>query len=174
MTEASSPTPRFPVFLHGGDYNPDQWLDHPEILEQDIELMHKAHVNCVSIAIFAWARLEPEDGVYDFAWLDEVIDRLWRGGIRIILATPSGARPAWMAQKYPEVLRVNQHYERYHFGGRHNHCLTSPVYRRKVREMDTALAQRYAHHPAVILWHLSNEFSGDCYCPLCQENSANG
>ena len=56
MTEASSPTPRFPVFLHGGDYNPDQWLDHPEILEQDIELMHKAHVNCVSIAIFAWAR----------------------------------------------------------------------------------------------------------------------
>jgi len=114
MTEASSPTPRFPVFLHGGDYNPDQWLDHPEILEQDIELMHKAHVNCVSIAIFAWARLEPEDGVYDFAWLDEVIDRLWRGGIHIILATPSGARPAWMAQKYPEVLRVNQHYERYH------------------------------------------------------------
>lgn len=171
MTAAhsSSPTPRFPVFLHGGDYNPDQWLDHPEILEQDIELMHKAHVNCVSIAIFAWARLEPEDGVYDFAWLDEVIDRLWRGGIHIILATPSGARPAWMAQKYPEVLRVNQHYERYHFGGRHNHCLTSPVYRRKVREMDTALAQRYAHHPAVILWHLSNEFSGDCYCPLCQE-----
>lgn len=158
MTEASSLTPRFPVFLHGGDYNPDQWLDHPEILEQDIELMHKAHVNCVSIAIFAWARLEPEDGVYDFAWLDEVIDRLWRGGIHIILATPSGARPAWMAQKYPEVLRVNQHYERYHFGGRHNHCLTSPVYRRKVREMDTALAQRYAHHPAVILWHLSNEF----------------
>ena len=126
MTAAhsSSPTPRFPVFLHGGDYNPDQWLDHPEILEQDIELMHKAHVNCVSIAIFAWARLEPEDGVYDFAWLDEVIDRLWRGGIHIILATPSGARPAWMAQKYPEVLRMNQHYERYHFGGRHNHCLT--------------------------------------------------
>ena len=109
MTAAhsSSLTPRFPVFLHGGDYNPDQWLDHPEILEQDIELMHKAHVNCVSIAIFAWARLEPEDGVYDFAWLDEVIDRLWRGGIHIILATPSGARPAWMAQKYPEVVLMN-------------------------------------------------------------------
>ena len=69
MTEASSLTPRFPVFLHGGDYNPDQWLDHPEILEQDIELMHKAHVNCVSIAIFAWARLEPEDGVYDFFYV---------------------------------------------------------------------------------------------------------
>ena len=162
-------TPKFPVFLHGGDYNPDQWLDRPDILERDIELMHQAHVNCVSIAIFSWARLEPEDGVYDFTWLDEVIDRLWGAGIHVILATPSGARPAWMAQKYPEVLRVNDHYQRYHFGGRHNHCLTSPVYRRKVREMDTRLAQRYANHPAVILWHLSNEMSGSCWCELCQE-----
>ena len=162
-------TPKFPNFLHGGDYNPDQWLDRPDILDRDVELMHEAHVNCVSIGIFSWARLEPEDGVYDFAWLDEVIDRLWKGGIRVILATPSGARPAWMAQKYPEVLRVNDHYQRYHFGGRHNHCLTSPVYRRKVRELDTRLAQRYANHPAVILWHLSNEMSGSCWCPLCQE-----
>lgn len=162
-------TPKFPVFLHGGDYNPDQWLDHPDILERDVELMREAHVNCVSVGIFSWARLEPEEGVYDFEWLDQVIDRLWKGGIRVILATPSGARPAWMASKYPEVLRVNDHYQRYHFGARHNHCLTSPVYRRKVREMDTRLAQRYANHPAVILWHLSNELSGSCWCPLCQE-----
>ncbi len=161
-------TPRFPVFLHGGDYNPDQWLDRPDILERDVEMMHKAHVNCVSIGIFSWALLEPQEGVYDFAWLDDVIDRLWKGGIHVILATPSGARPAWMAQKYPEVLRVNDKYQRYHFGGRHNHCLTSPVYRRKVREMDTRLAQRYAGHPAVILWHLSNELSGDCWCDKCQ------
>ena len=162
-------TPRFPAFLHGGDYNPDQWLDRPDILDKDVELMRKAHVNCVSIGIFSWARLEPAEGVYDFAWLDEVIDRLWKGGIHVILATPSGARPAWMAQKYPEVLRVNDRYQRYHFGGRHNHCLTSPVYRRKVREMDTRLAERYANHPAVILWHLSNEMSGECHCELCQE-----
>ncbi len=162
-------TPRFPHFLHGGDYNPDQWLDRPDILEKDVELMQKAHVNCVSIAIFAWARLEPEDGVYDFTWLDQVIDRLWKGGIHVILATPSGARPAWMAQKYPEVLRVNSQYQKMHFGERHNHCPSSPVYRRKVREMDTALAKRYAHHPAVILWHLSNEFSGECHCPRCQQ-----
>ena len=162
-------TPRFPAFLHGGDYNPDQWIDRPDILDRDVELMHEAHVNCVSIGIFSWAMLEPKEGVYDFEWLDSVIDRLWKGGIHVILATPSGARPAWMAQKYPEVLRVNDKYQRYHFGGRHNHCLTSPVYRRKVREMDTRLAQRYADHPAVILWHLSNEMSGSCWCPLCQE-----
>lgn len=162
-------TERFPHFLHGGDYNPDQWLDRPDILDKDVELMHQAHVNCVSVGIFSWARLEPEDGQYDFEWLDQVIDRLWRGGIHVILATPSGARPAWMAQKYPEVLRVNKHHQQMHFGERHNHCLTSPVYRRKVREMDTALAERYGKHPAVILWHLSNEYSGECHCELCQQ-----
>ena len=162
-------TPRFPMFLHGGDYNPDQWLDRPDILERDVEMMQKAHVNCVSVGIFSWALLEPEEGVYNFGWLDEVIDRLWKGGIHVILATPSGARPAWMAQKYPEVLRVDEHLQRHRFGDRHNHCLTSPVYRQKVHDMDTALAKRYAHHPAVILWHLSNEYSGDCRCPLCQE-----
>ena len=162
-------TPRFPQFLHGGDYNPDQWLDRPDILERDIEMMHKAHVNCVSIGIFSWALLEPEEGVYSFDWLDEVIDRLWKGGIHIILATPSGARPAWMAQKYPEVLRVESNFQRNHFGNRHNHCPSSPVYREKVQAIDTQLAIRYAGHPAVILWHLSNEYSGDCRCPLCQE-----
>ena len=136
-------TPKFPNFLHGGDYNPDQWLDRPDILDRDVEMMHKAHVNTVSIGIFSWARLEPEDGVYDFTWLDEVIDRLWKGGIHIILATPSGARPHWMADKYPEVLRVGADGVREHFRARHNHCYTSPVYREKVRKINTLLAQRY-------------------------------
>lgn len=162
-------TPRFPRFLHGGDYNPDQWLNYPEILERDVQLMQQAHVNCMSVGIFSWALLEPEEGRYDFAWLDQVIDRLWKGGIHVILATPSGARPAWMAQKYPEVLRVDKQLQRNHFGGRENHCMTSPVYREKVRAINHALAERYSKHPAVVLWHLSNEYNGDCYCPLCQE-----
>ena len=162
-------TPKFPHFLHGGDYNPDQWLDRPDILEKDIQLMQEAHVNCVSVGIFAWATLEPEEGVYNFEWLDQVIDRLWKGGIHVFLATPSGARPSWMAQKYPEVLRVNNQHQRMHFGERHNHCYTSPYYREKVRQMDTLLAERYSSHPAVLLWHLSNEYGGECHCPLCQE-----
>ncbi|MBR6029046.1 MAG: beta-galactosidase [Clostridia bacterium] len=162
-------TPRFPAFLHGGDYNPDQWLDRPDILAEDIHLMQKAHVNCVSLGIFAWARLEPEEGRYDFGWLDSIVDALWAGGIRIDLATPSGARPAWLAEEYPEVLRVDENGIRHHFGGRHNHCPSSPVYRQKVAAIDRALAERYAKHPAVIMWHLGNEFSGDCYCPLCQQ-----
>lgn len=163
-------TPRFPALLHGGDYNPDQWLKYPDILEQDVRLMKEAHINCVSLAIFAWAQLEPSEGVYTFEWLDRIIDRLWSHGIHIILATPSGARPAWMAQKYPEVLRVTDRYEQRHFGERHNHCASSPVFREKVRELDARLAERYAKHPAVIMWHISNEFSGECHCPRCQEN----
>ena len=132
-------TPRFPAFLHGGDYNPDQWLDRPDILDRDVEMMKKAHINTVSVGIFSWARLEPEDGVYDFTWLDEVIDRLWKGGIHVILATPSGARPAWMAQKYPSVLRMDNERKRYVYGARHNACYSSPDFRRKVTEMIGAL-----------------------------------
>ncbi len=161
-------TPRFPHFLHGGDYNPDQWLSRPDILEQDVQLMTKAGVNAVSLGIFSWAALEPEEDHFSFSWLDQIIERLWQSGIHVILATPSGARPAWLAQKYPEVLRVGEDFTRNHFGGRHNHCPTSPVYRQKVQKIDTLLAQRYANHPSVILWHISNEFSGDCRCPLCQ------
>ena len=87
-------TPKFPHMLHGGDYNPEQWLDQPEVLEEDIRLFRKAHINCVSLGIFSWAKLEPEEGVYDFGWLDEIIDRLYANGIYTVLATPSGADAA--------------------------------------------------------------------------------
>ncbi len=161
-------TPRFPHLLHGGDYNPDQWLDRPDILEKDIELMKKAHINCVSVGIFAWAKLEPKEGEYHFDWLEKIIDNLYQNGIYTVLATPSGAKPVWMSEKYPEIRRVSQELKRDETGGRHNHCYTSPVYREKVKALDTALAKRFAPHPGVILWHLSNEYGGSCYCPLCQ------
>ena len=161
-------TPKFPQMLHGGDYNPEQWLDQPEVLEEDIRLFRKAHINCVSLGIFSWAKLEPEEGVYDFGWLDEIIDRLYANGIYTVLATPSGARPQWLAQKYPEVLRVRPDGLRNFYGHRQNHCYTSPLYREKVTQIDTRLAEHYANHPAVILWHISNEFGGECHCELCQ------
>lgn len=161
-------TPKFPHMLHGGDYNPEQWLDQPEVLEEDIRLFRKAHINCVSLGIFSWAKLEPEEGVYDFGWLDEIIDRLYANGIYTVLATLSGARPQWLAQKYPEVLRVRPDGLRNFYGHRQNHCYTSPLYREKVTQIDTRLAEHYANHPAVILWHISNEFGGECHCELCQ------
>lgn len=160
---------KFPHFLHGADYNPEQWLDHPEILKRDIQLMQQAHVNCVSVGIFAWSHLEPEEGVFQLDWLEEIVGQLYENGIYTVLATPSGARPLWMAQRYPEVLRVSRNLTRNRPGARHNHCYTSPVYREKVRKIDTVLAERLSHHPGVLLWHLSNELGGQCFCPLCQE-----
>lgn len=158
----------FNKFLHGADYNPEQWLDYPEIFERDIELMKKAHCNVMSVGIFSWAVLEPEEGVFNFEWLDKVINTLYENGVNTILATPSGARPAWLSQKYPEVLRVSETGVRNHHGFRHNHCYTSPVYREKTAILNGKLAERYANNPAVIMWHISNEFGGECHCELCQ------
>ena len=95
-------------YLHGGDYNPEQWLDRPDILQKDIEYFKKAHINTVSVGIFSWAVLEPEEGKYNFDWLEEIINNLYKEGIHTILATPSGARPKWMADKYEEVLRMDR------------------------------------------------------------------
>ena len=155
--------------LYGGDYNPEQWLDEPDILEQDIQMMKEAHINTVTLGVFSWAVLEPEEGKYDFEWLDGIVDRLIKEGFSIILATPSGARPKWMADKYPEVLRVDANRQRALYGYRHNHCYTSPVYRQKVREINMSLAERYGSREGVILWHISNEYGGECYCSLCQQ-----
>ena len=159
----------FDFIIHGGDYNPDQWIDTPEILDEDMRLMKLAHVNSATVGIFSWAMLEPEEGVYNFEFLDEILDKLHKNGISVILSTPSGARPAWLSQKYPEVLRVEETGIRNEFGVRHNHCLTSPVYREKVRNINTKLAERYKNHPAVKMWHISNEYCGECHCDLCQE-----
>ncbi len=163
-----APLTTFPHIVHGGDYNPDQWLSSPDILQQDISLMHKAHINSATVAIFAWSALEPEEGVYSFGWLDETLDRLYENGIRTVLATPSGARPAWLDRNHPEAMRVSNMGVRNHHGVRHNHCYTSPYYRAKVAEIDGKLAERYGRHPGVILWHLSNEYGGECYCDLCR------
>lgn len=156
-------------FIYGGDYNPEQWLDYPDILDRDIELMKKARINAVTLGVFSWSVLEPEEGEFHFEWLEEIVERLYENGIRTILATPSGARPRWLAEKYPEVLRVNQNRGRNLYGDRHNHCYTSPVYREKVWTINQKLAETFKDHPAVIMWHISNEYGGDCHCPLCQE-----
>ncbi|MBO5896853.1 MAG: beta-galactosidase [Clostridia bacterium] len=155
--------------IHGGDYNPDQWIDTPEIWDEDMRLMNLAHVNSATIGIFAWSMIEPEEGVYDFSFLDRIMDKLHENGKAVILSTPSGARPPWLAQKYPEVLRVEESGIRNEFGVRHNHCLTSPIYREKVRKINTMLAERYKNHPALKMWHISNEYCGECHCELCQE-----
>lgn len=155
--------------LHGCDYNPEQWQEYPDVLEKDIQYMKEAHCNVVSLGIFAWATLEPEEGQFDFSFMDTVINRLTENGIKIILATPSGARPRWLAEKYPEVLRVDGNLRKNLYGVRHNHCYTSPLYREKVTLINRRIAERYKDNENIILWHISNEYGGECHCDQCQQ-----
>ena len=150
-------------FLHGCDYNPEQWIRYPQVLEDDMKYMKEAHCNVVSLGIFSWALLEPEEGKYEFAFMDEMVERLTQNDIKIIMATPSAARPRWMAEKYPEVLRVGKDRRRIIYSQRHNHCYTSPVYRNKVANINRRIAERYKDNPNIIMWHISNELGGECY-----------
>lgn len=158
-----------PFFVHGGDYNPEQWKDYSGILEKDIELMKESRCNTMTIGIFAWDELEPSDGTYDFSFFDKVIAMLKENGIYFILATPSASRPRWLAEKYPEVLRTCEDGVKMRYGERHNHCYSSPAYRKKVAEIDELLSKRYGNDDHLLAWHISNEFGGACYCDLCKE-----
>ena len=160
--------PRFPHFLHGGDYNPDQWVQTPQVWDEDMRLMKLADCNTMSIGIFSWVSLEPEEGKFTFGWLDEIMDKLAANRAFAVLATPSGSKPAWLSEKYPEVCRMTAQGLRQPHQGRHNHCRTSPIYRQKCHIINEHLAHRYKDHPALLVWHVSNEYNGeDCHCPLC-------
>ena len=167
MTDRYPPvSAKCPHFLHGGDYNPDQWP--PEVWPEDMRLMKLAGCNAMSVAIFSWAHIEVADGQYDFGWLDRIMDMLADGGAIALLATPSASHPAWLSAEYPEVLRVGRDLRRRQHGGRVKYCLTSPVFREKCAAIAERLAERYKDHPALGMWHLSNEYGGECHCPLCQ------
>lgn len=153
--------------IHGCDYNPEQWEDIPDIWEEDYRLMRQAGINGVALGIFAWSRLEPVEGQYDFDWMAKILDRLHETGVSVWLATPSGAKPNWLGLKYPEVRRCQANGQRDLQASRHNHCPSSPVYRAKVAAINGELSKRFGRHPAVSLWHISNEYNGDCHCPLC-------
>ncbi|WP_418392810.1 beta-galactosidase [Victivallis lenta] len=159
----------FPGFLHGGDYNPDQWLEQPEILEEDFRLMDKAHCNAFSVGIFSWGQIEVEEGKFEFGWLDELFDRAAKYGKRLFLATPSAAKPGWMGKKYPETCLVKRDGVRLEWCARQTNCLHSPVFREGVAAVNRKLAERYADHPALAGWHISNEYGSECFCPVCRE-----
>jgi len=157
--------PRAPFIWHGGDYNPEQWP--AETWDEDVALMQQSHFNIATIGVFSWVELQPSEERFDFGWLDTVIEKLHAAGRSICLATPTAAQPAWMSQQYPDVLRADATGQRRHHGGRVNYCPNSPNYRRFAAQIATRLAERYGNHPALVVWHISNEYGGQCYCENC-------
>lgn len=141
---------------YGGDYNPDQWPE--EVWDEDIELMKKSGVNLVSVAIFSWAKLEPEEGVYDFDWLDRVIDKLGKAGIAVDLASGTASPPMWLTQAHPEILWVDYRGDVCQPGARQHWRATSPVFLDYALNLCRKMAEHYKDNPYVVSWHVSNEY----------------
>ena len=141
---------------YGGDYNPEQWPR--ETWTEDVALMHQAGVNLVSVNIFSWGLIEPSEGVYDFAQLDEILDLLSGAGIDVDLGTPTASPPAWFWKKYPHARPVTRDGVALGFGSRGMASPSSPEYRRASVAITEQLARRYGAHPAVVMWHVHNEY----------------
>lgn len=156
---------KLPKIWYGGDYNPEQWDE--DTWKEDDRLFKLAGIDVATINVFSWALNQPGEDTYSFEWLDETIDRLYKNGVYVCLGTSTAAHPAWMARKYPEILRVDYEGRKRKFGGRHNSCPNSPVYRKYAVRMASRLAERYKNHPALLIWHVSNEYGGYCYCDNC-------
>ncbi|HQE32851.1 MAG TPA: beta-galactosidase, partial [Propionibacteriaceae bacterium] len=152
---------------YGADYNPEQW--DPAVWRQDVVLMREAGVTIVSLGIFSWARIEPSDGTYDFSLFDEVMDLLHENGIAVCLATGTASPPAWLVQKHPEMLPVDADGRTLGFGGRQSWCPSSRTFTSYATRLVRRLAEHYRGHPALVAWHVSNEYgchNSRCYCDV--------
>jgi len=150
------------AFLFGGDYNPEQWDE--SVWLEDVRLMREAKVNAATVGVFSWSLLEPHEGVYCFDWLDRVIDLLHENGIGVILATPTASPPPWFSLAHPDALPVTAEGHRLWHGSRDTYCPSAPAYRRASTEIARRLADRYGTHPALVAWHVHNEYGTFCHC----------
>ena len=142
---------------YGGDYNPDQWPE--EVWDDDVRLMKKAGVNLVSVGIFSWAKIETSEGVYDFDWLDRIINKLGEAGIAVDLASATASPPMWLTQAHPEVLWKDYRGDVCQPGARQHWRPTSPVFREYALKLCRAMAEHYKDNPYVVAWHVSNEYA---------------
>jgi len=152
----------------GGDYNPEQWPR--DTWDEDMDLMRRAGVTFVSLGIFSWSWLEPSKGEYTYDWLDEIMDLLHANGIAVDLATANATPPPWFSAAHPDILPVDRDGHRLWPGSRQAWCPSSPTYRDAAHALTQRLADRYHDHPALALWHVSNEFACHnlpCYCDTC-------
>ena len=157
----------FKRILYGGDYNPNQW--GKEVWKEDMRIFKDARINSATINVFSWAKIQPSEEIYNFTELDEIIDMLSRENYDIVLATSTGALPAWMVKRYPEVARTDYEGRHHKFGQRHNACPNSPVFQKFASRLAGKLAERYGDNPHVTCWHISNEYGGECYCENCEK-----
>lgn len=153
--------------LYGGDYNPNQW--EKEIWEDDMRIFKDAAINTATINVFSWAKIQPSEETYYFDQLDDIIEMLSEENYDIVLGTSTAALPAWMFKKYPEVGRVDFEGRRHRFGQRHNACPNSLVYQKFATRLVEQLAKRYGANPRVTVWHINNEYGGECYCENCEK-----
>ena len=152
---------------YGGDYNPEQWPE--STWAQDIRLMTEAGVNLVTVGVFSWSRLQPAPGELTAGWLDRVLDRLLAAGIGVDLATGTASPPPWLVAAHPEILPVTVDGQRLAPGARQHYCPSAPAFRTAAVDLAGRMAERYAGHPAVELWHVGNEYGchvPSCYCEL--------
>lgn len=153
-------------FLYGGDYNPEQWPE--DTWANDIQVFKQAHLNSATINVFSWALLEQKEGEYDFSKLDKIVKELSDANFDIVLATATAAMPAWMFKKYPDVARVDYQGRRHVFGQRHNFCSNSKNYQVLASKLVKKIVSRYYKNPHIKVWHVNNEYGGNCYCDNCQ------
>lgn len=154
------------MFRFGVDYYPEHWPE--ERWETDARLMQAAGFNTVRLAEFAWSRLEPRAGCFDFGWLDRAISILEAHGLQVVLGTPTASPPPWVMAMHPDAYRLPASGVRTTYGNRRGYCPTHAGYRERSRIVTSAMAAHYAGHPAVIGWQTDNEFGDRCFCPHCR------
>ena len=162
-----APWPAVPGIAYGGDYNPEQWPR--ETWREDVVLMREAGVNLVSVGIFSWGLIETAEGIFDFEWLDELLDLLHENGISVDLGTPTASPPAWFFSAYPHARAVNKEGVPMGFGSRGMASHSAAEYVKAIGTFSSELARRYADHPAVVMWHVHNEYGvpvGEDYSEL--------
>ena len=156
----------------GVDYYPEQW--DKSLWEKDAALMAQTGVKVVRIAEFAWSRLEPRDGVFEFEWLDDVIAVLQRFGMEIVLSIPTCCPPMWLYEAHPEIIRVGSDEKQIQTGIRGHRCVNSPVFFTYAKRIATQLVLRYGNHPAVKAWQIDNELEAyPCCCDECKARFRN-
>lgn len=152
---------------YGGDYNPEQWPE--DTWAEDMRLLKLAHIDIVTLNVFSWAALQSDEVTYHFEKLDKIMNLVRDNGMKVCMATSTGAHPAWMARKHPDILRVESNGMRRKFGSRHNSCPNSPTYQKYAKALAARLAERYKDYDNIVAWHISNEYGGECYCENCEK-----